>query len=254
MFKFHAACFVRTDELPLVERQPFEQAIRLMALLWRAGIETQTFDLEEVRSRGRCLLLATALLEAMVAAGWRDASFLRCGVSVTKRRDGRIISVSTVGHPAAPPDTQLWNAHMVVRWRDLIFDPSYAQMLGRDEAPLHFAVFKRMARLPFELHQFGEVEAIASGIWRTGETESITRLFHLPRPLDLATRKWRARPDAQPLRRAALVRRTLELLAFEQPTRTSHQAEKRGRNRSQDHPNRDGAFDRHRLPDLPATI
>lgn len=232
MFNFCAGKFVKPEELTARKKRDAEFGVRLCALLLQAGEETGVFDLDEVRSRGRCLLAANALVDVLGALGRRDACLHRSGINVTTWRGGSMVSSTTVGHPAAPPVSQLWNAHMTVRLGErLLFDPTFPQMLGPFDKVVHTAVFMREPSFAFDLHGYGQVDAIASASWLSGPTRHTAHLFHLPRKVEVATRKWPSRPDAQPELRATLVERTLELFArnaaFEAISRISRQSGRR---------------------------
>lgn len=216
MSKYRFGKFVRPQELTEQEKRDIPFGMNLSALLWRAAEETGTFDLEEVRRRGCCLLASMALADVFRALSRQDVTLLRCGINLTTWRGSEPVSSTTVGHPAAPAASNMWNAHSIVRMSDRqLWDPTIGQMLPPGDNALHFAVLMREQPTAFHLHDHGDVDVIASSSWQNGERRHEVRYFRLPREVDIATRKWRHTPDAQPQRREALVRRTLELFAQE---------------------------------------
>lgn len=185
----------------------------LMRRLLQAGKDTRTLEVAEIRARGRCLLAASALVDVFHALGRTDAVLHRSGLDLSMYRRGSLVSSTTVGHPLAPSNSPLWNAHATAGVGDILFDPTFGQLQADwNSVPLIMAFVRDPNRPTFDLYGFGEVEAIASSCWQIGDRSYAARLFRLPRNVDLATRKWRGRPDAMPQRRAELVRRTLELV------------------------------------------
>jgi hypothetical protein len=189
----------------------------LMGCLWRAGQETGTLEVMEVRAMGHCLLAASALVDVLHSLGHTEAAFHRSGLNLSMYRHGELSMTATAGHPSAPQNRQLWNAHMTVRWGDIILDPTFGQLQADWNSVPLFTTFllDRTKRATFELYGFGEVEAFASLFWKENDRTFAARLFRLPHKVDAATRKWRDRPDAMPERRGRLVQRTLELVAID---------------------------------------
>ncbi len=208
----NVARFVALKSLSGSERQKLEVCSAIMSRLWQAGADTGIFSLEEVRERGRCLLVANAMLAGLHHLGHRDASVLRCGATRTTFASGGQGECITTGHPAVPRDTPLWNAHMVVQWGKHIFDPTFHQFQVGNEPLVHAAVFESQPRFRFRLHGHGKVDGFARAGWWTGIRHSAFVLFHLPMSVDRATRNWRGRPDARPELRQALLERMIELL------------------------------------------
>lgn len=214
MSKYRFGKFVRPHELTEQEMRDVRFGMTVSAVQWRAAEETRTFGLEEVRLRGCCLLAAPALVDSFRKLGRDDVSIHRCGINLTTWRGTQLLSSTTVGHPAALGTSHLWNAHATVRLgARLLWDPTIGQMLQPGDDPLHFAVFMCEQATTLHLHDYGDVDVIASSSWQSGDHRHEVRYFRLPREVDIATREWRQRPDAQPQRREALVRRTLELFA-----------------------------------------
>ncbi|PWK59693.1 hypothetical protein [Aminobacter sp. AP02] len=213
MFHFSAAQFSRASTLTLDQRQDVELGLALMRILWRAGVETGAFTLEDVRRRGRCLLVASALVDVFHALGRVDASFHRTGINVRTYHGDAPVSSTTVGHPAAPRISHLWNAHMIVRLGELLFDPTFVQMLAPAGPVLHAAVFRHEdGGATHRVDGYGDVEVTACSSWTGNGRIYEARLFRLPRAVDIFTRGWRQRPDALLERRSALIARTLELI------------------------------------------
>ena len=99
--------FVRPHMLTGQEKHDLSFGADLSRLLWRAAQETETFDVDEVRLRGCCLLASNALVDVFHALGRRDVLLLRCGVNLTTWRGSEPVSSTTIGHPAAPATTPL---------------------------------------------------------------------------------------------------------------------------------------------------
>ena len=196
------------------EHQDVALLFLVMARLLVAGRELGVLTVEQVRSWGRCLLASTAMVDVFHAIGRTDVALYRAGCIMTMSRAGQFVDMVAIGHPHAPHAPHLWNGHMMVLLRHLLADPTHGQLKQPWNWVPDCAVFKKHeGRGPeFHLYGYGPVEEIASAIRTSGDRVFETRLFRLPREVDLTTRKWRERPDAQPQRRAALVARTLKLL------------------------------------------
>jgi hypothetical protein len=185
----------------------------LMRCLLQAGKDTRTLEAAEIRARGHCLLAASALVDVFHALGRTDAVLHRSGLDLSMYRHGSLVISTTIGHPSAPANSPLWNAHATAGLGAVLFDSTFGRLQADwNSVPLFTSFVRDPNRSTFDLYGYGEVEAIASSCWQTGDRSYAARLFRLPRKVDLATRKWRGRPDAMPERRAELVRRTLELV------------------------------------------
>src|SRR5690606_24243805 len=104
------------------------------------------------------------------ALGRQDVTLLRCGINLTTWHGSEPVSSTTVGHPATPATTNLWNAHATMRLGDrLLWDPTIGQMLRPADGALHFAVLMHEQPSTFHLHDYGEVDMFASSSWRNGE-------------------------------------------------------------------------------------
>lgn len=209
--------FASSAKLTPLQLSRIQYGSYLMGRLWQAGQETGVLEVMEVRTMGHCLLAASALVEVLHSLGHTEAAFHRSGLNLSMYRHGELSMTATAGHPSAPPSRQLWNAHMTVRWGDIILDPTFGQLQDDWNSLPLFTTFllDGTKRDTFELYGFGEVEALASLFWKENDRTFAARLFRLAHKVDVATRKWRDRPDAMPERRAKLVKRALELVAID---------------------------------------
>lgn len=216
--QFKKGLFVRQSHFTRSQREQFDLLRMVMECQREAGEKTGVLTREGVRALGHCLLGTTAMLDVLPHVGIQGAQLLRCGLFFIGEKAGWT-NVTMIGHPDAPPVSQLWNAHALVRLGNLLLDTTFGQVRDTWNAAPDVAVFemKQGAGPSIQLPGRHVVSEIARGSWNDRRGSFRASLFRLPPNVERATREWKGRPDARPERRADLVARTLELVRERRP-------------------------------------
>lgn len=168
----------------------------------------------------RCILAALCVRDILHAIG-RDALVFRTGLEVLRLTNSQDRSLM-IGDPSSPKLAGQWNAHMTVRFGNILLDPTHGQT-KRDwnDAPRAAAFsFASGEGRSVCIKPGFHVQASAFHCYSANDARFRVTYFKLPVSVDLRTRKWRDCGDAQPERRRALVKSAAEIF-FDRRTEDS---------------------------------
>ncbi|WP_457091108.1 hypothetical protein [Microvirga sp. P5_D2] len=178
--------------------------VTLAHLLYRQAVRSLDLKLK-INS---CILASQAVAGILHALEVRDAKPFRCGLEISYR--GRRTSI---GYPSVPSLPGMINAHVVVHFGNILFDPTLEQL----QSPWHDV--GRFAALTMLKPRHRREAILDGGIFKArcyalGETKGGCRVayFELPPSVERDTCGWSQTPDADPKAWKPIVREAFRIL------------------------------------------
>lgn len=160
-----------------------------------------------------CILLALIVRDILHGMGRSDAVVMPVGAQLLRYSNREPLNVLTIGSPDAPVLPNAWNAHMVVKIGDILFDPTCGQTQRHwNAAPDTAALLLRPECGKVSLFEHGEADAIAQFRYNRAGYDYVVTYFHLTPASAKRAVGWEAYKDALPKRRAPLVQSALQML------------------------------------------
>lgn len=204
---------------PLVDTESLDDRQRADLVIGTAAVEAawkavQADPLWANHSLMRsCILLALIVRDILHGIGRSDAVVMPVGAQLLRYSNRELLNALTIGSPDAPVLPNAWNAHMVVKIGDILFDPTCGQTQRHwNAAPDTAALLFRPGCGKVSLFEHGEADAIAQFLYNRSGYDYVMTYFHLTPASAKRAVGWEAYKDALPKRRAPLVQSALQRL------------------------------------------
>lgn len=212
MERISGTAFMSPGEVSGQQSVDLDDCMSAATAFWLSAQADPSWKEEHLRPHGRCIYASLALCDILHGTGRTDAQPVRTGLDVRGYYNDQLY-ILTVGDPETPMLPRKINAHVVVRLGNIIVDPAFAQTRRWWNNLPHYAAFRVGAPEGETIGLNGGCDARTTTVrrWFEGDDAYQVSYFRLPRNVDLATRQWRAAPDALPERRMSVVKRAIEI-------------------------------------------
>ncbi|WP_117196496.1 hypothetical protein [Rhizobium terrae] len=105
------------------------EALNACRAFWLAAQALPNYQIEQARPHNRCIYAALAVRDILNKRGIVAAEVYTCGLQIRlfDPNTGQTLKGIAVGNPEGLAGPKHWNAHLVVRAGDFLFDPTLVQ-------------------------------------------------------------------------------------------------------------------------------
>lgn len=162
----------------------------------------------------RCIRTALTVRDIFHALGRKNAVVDAVGLKLVRMKAGVELNCLLLGDPGAPVLQNKWNAHMVVRLGNFIFDPSHGQIQRFwNAAPDTLAIpVNDKCTKKVSLYEMGKANIVTSHTYAYSGFDFDLTYFKLTRSVADRTRNWQNSPDASLRRRQPVGQAAVEIL------------------------------------------
>lgn len=214
-FTRHIQCVPYGDieTLSTVQHADLRFGQKVVEAYWKAVQADPLWCTAEQWPMFRCIRTALAVRDVFHAVGRKDAFIAPVGLKLVRLVAGVEVNCLTIGDPGTAVIRNKWNAHMIVRLGDFIFDPSHGQIQRTwNAAPDALAIpVKSNGIKKVSLYEMGKANAVTHCSFSRGQFDFELTYFKLTRSVVGRTRDWSDSPDASPRRRQSVVQAAVEI-------------------------------------------
>ncbi len=210
--------YVRLAALTEEDGKTLEEGLNACRAFWLAAQLLPNYEIEQARPHNRCIYAALAVRDILNKRGVVAAEVYTCGLQIQllDQHTGKTKKGIVIGNPEGLSGPKHWNAHLVVRAGNFLFDPTMAQASRPWNDLPHIGGFKFGAP---DWHQVrmdaGTAKTTAIALTPIANDQLEIAYFEIPQKTGFETRSYKTSSNSGAKQRRDVVSAAVELLTVD---------------------------------------